>query len=104
VSDVERIAQIRRRVPGLTHQWYGKDVPFLLAALDEANTRARRNLDLAYRWVDQEQKTRDERDRAVAQVERVREIVNQMSEMDGIGSEPLRYWAARITSELDSGR
>jgi hypothetical protein len=47
VSDVERIAQIRRRVPGLMHQWYGQDVPFLLAALDEANTEREKTQDRA---------------------------------------------------------
>jgi hypothetical protein len=32
------IDAIRRRLPGLMHQWYGRDVPVLLAALDEVNT------------------------------------------------------------------
>jgi hypothetical protein len=58
VSDVERIAQIRRRLPGLMHQWYGKDVPFLLAALDEANTNRQR-------LAAENQKYREEREEAL---------------------------------------
>jgi hypothetical protein len=43
-------------------------------------------------------------DEALAAVQRIRGSLKQMGEMDGIGSESLRYWAGRITYELDGGR
>jgi multidrug resistance efflux pump len=133
VSDAERTAQEATGsdpLPDYVHALMQQDQAEILslrAALDEANTDLRQLRDIQERLVTRElfdevlaeRNTANQNlrtlEKTVANLEsglryeqaareRVREIVNQMSEMDGIGSEPLRYWAARITSELDSGR
>lgn len=47
------------------------EIERLRDALDEANARSRRNLDLAHRWLDFERQARAERDQALAAIRRV---------------------------------
>jgi hypothetical protein len=92
MSDLERIALIRRRMPGLMHQWYGEDVPFLLAALDEANTDRLKWEHRAHTAGFETTQLRAERDRAVAQVQRALELHSRFVDQEGTGCTECGGW------------
>jgi len=102
---VERIAQIRRRVPGLMHQWYGQDVPFLLAALAEANSENAGLREIAAQCQRERNDMWHERDRAVAQVQRALALCDEYEGADGTDCDDLaRRFRAALAGQDNGGR